>query len=151
MDFGWTDEQLARRAAALDFARRELADAALEERDHEGRFERDLWERCAKFGILGLSVPVEYGGAEIDLPTAMLVMEGLGEGCPDNGLAFALNAQLWTVQRPIARFGTAEQKQRYLPGLCNGTLLGAHALTEPEAGSDAFSLSMRAERRGDDY
>jgi alkylation response protein AidB-like acyl-CoA dehydrogenase len=151
MDFGWTDEQLARRAAARDFARLELADDTLAQRDHEGRFERDLWERCARFGILGLSVPSEFGGAEIDLPTAMLVMEGLGDGCPDNGLAFALNAQLWTVQRPIARFGSEEQKRRYLPGLCNGTLLGAHALTEPEAGSDVFSLTMRAERRADGY
>jgi alkylation response protein AidB-like acyl-CoA dehydrogenase len=151
MDFGWTDEQLARRKAARDFAARELADDALAERDHEGRFDRELWNRCARFGILGMSVPAEFGGAEIDLPTAMLVMEGLGEGCPDNGLAFALNAQLWTVQRPIARFGSDEQKRRYLPGMCDGTLIGAHALTEPNAGSDAFSLSMRAERRGDDY
>ena len=151
MDFGWTDEQLARRAAARDFARRELADDTLDERDHEGRFDRELWERCARFGILGLSVPAEFGGSEIDLPTAMLVMEGLGEGCPDNGLAFALNAQLWTVQRPIVRFGSDSQKRHYLPGLCNGTLLGAHALTEPAAGSDAYSLTMRAERRGDSY
>jgi alkylation response protein AidB-like acyl-CoA dehydrogenase len=151
MDFGWTDEQLARRAAARDFARRELADDALDARDHDGRFERALWERCARFGILGLSVPAELGGSEIDLPTAMLVMEGLGEGCPDNGLAFALNAQLWTVQRPIVRFGSDAQKRRYLPGLCDGTLLGAHALTEPEAGSDAYSLTTRAERRGADY
>jgi len=151
VDFGWTDEQLARRAAAHDFARRELADDSLEARDHEGRFARDLWERCARFGILGLSVPAEFGGGEIDLPTAMLVMEGLGEGCADNGLSFALNAQLWTVQRPIVRFGTDQQKQRYLPGLCDGTLLGAHAITEPDAGSDAFSLTMRAERRGDSY
>ena len=151
MDFGWTDEQLARRAAACGFAQRELGDETLVERDHEGRFARELWERCARFGILGLSVPAEFGGAELDLPTAMLVMEGLGEGCPDNGLAFALNAQLWTVQRPIVRFGSDAQKQRYLPGLCNGTLLGAHALTEPDAGSDAFSLTMRAERRGDAY
>jgi len=151
MDFGWTDEQLARRAAACGFAQRELGDETLVERDHEGRFARELWERCARFGILSLSVPAEFGGAEIDLPTAMLVMEGLGEGCPDNGLAFALNAQLWTVQRPIVRFGSDAQKQRYLPGLCNGTLLGAHALTEPDAGSDAFSLTMRAERRGDAY
>ena len=151
MDFGWTDEQLARRAAARDFARRELADDALDARDHDGRFERALWERCARFGILGLSVPAGLGGSEIDLPTAMLVMEGLGEGCPDNGLAFALNAQLWTVQRPIVRFGSDAQKRRYLPGLCDGTLLGAHALTEPEAGSDAYSLTTRAERRGADY
>ena len=151
MDFGWTEEQLARRAAARDFARRELADDTLGSRDHEGRFERTYWERCARFGILGLSVPPEFGGAETDLPTAMLVMEGLGEGCPDNGLAFALNAQLWTVQRPIVRFGSDGQKRRYLPGLCDGTLLGAHALTEPEAGSDAYSLTTRAERRGSEY
>src|SRR5687768_10680930 len=112
MDFGWSDEQLARRAAARDFARAELADPALEARDHEGRFDRGLWARCARFGILGLSVPPAYGGAEIDLPTAMLVMEGLGEGCEDNGLAFALNAQLWTVQRPIVRFGSEEQRRK---------------------------------------
>ena len=145
MDFGWTDDQLARRAATRDFAQNELGNESLGARDREGRFARELWERCARAGILGLSVPAEFGGAEIDLPTAMLVMEGFGEGCADNGLAFALNAQLWTVQRPIVRFGTDEQKRRYLPGLCNGTLLGAHALTEPDAGSDAFSLTMRAE------
>src|SRR5688572_19294827 len=151
MDFGWTDDQLARRAATRDFAQNELGNESLGARDREGRFARELWERCARVGILGLSVPAEFGGAEIDLPTAMLVMEGFGEGCPDNGLSFALNAQLWTVQRPIVRFGTDQQKRRYLPGLCDGTLLGAHALTEPDAGSDAFSLTMRAERRGDGY
>ena len=151
MDFGWTDEQLARRSAARDFASRELDDSSLEERDHEGRFDRALWERCARFGILGLSVPAALGGAEIDLPTAMLIMEGLGEGCADNGLSFALNAQLWTVQRPIVRFGSEKQKRKYLPGMCDGTLLGAHALTEPDSGSDAFSLAMRAERQGDTY
>ena len=151
MEFGWSEEQLARRAAARDFARAELADPALAVREHEGRFDRELWSRCARYGILGLSVPALYGGGEIDLPTAMLVMEGLGEGCDDNGLAFALNAQLWTVQRPIARFGSEEQRQRYLPGMCAGSLIGAHALTEPESGSDAFSLTMRAEREGDSY
>jgi alkylation response protein AidB-like acyl-CoA dehydrogenase len=151
VDFGWTDEQLARRQAALAFARAELADDELTARDQEGRFSRELWDRCARFGILGLSVPPEYGGQEIDLPTAMLIMEGLGEGCADNGLTFALNAQLWTVQRPIARFGTEDQKRRFLPGLSAGRLIGAHALTEPNAGSDAFSLTTRAERRGDGY
>lgn len=151
MDFGWTDEQLARRHDALAFARAELADDELILRDQEGRFSRELWDRCARFGILGLSVPAEYGGKECDLPTAMLIMEGLGEGCADNGLTFALNAQLWTVQRPIVRFGTEEQKRQFLPGLSQGRLFGAHALTEPEAGSDAFSLTTGAERRGDGY
>lgn len=151
MDFGWTEEQLARRREAVDFARTQLADDDLAMRDQEGRFSRELWEQCARFGILGLGVPADYGGEEIDLPTAMLIMEGLGEGCPDNGLTFALNAQLWTVQRPIARFGTDEQKRHFLPGLRTGRLIGAHALTEPEAGSDAFSLTTRAERRDDGY
>lgn len=151
MDFGWSDEQLARRDAAREFARTSLSDPSLAARELAGEFDRALWQRCAEFGILGLSVPAEFGGAEVELPTAMLIMEGIGEGCPDNGLAFALNAQLWTVQRPIVRFGTNEQKQRYLPGLCGGTLIGAHAITEPETGSDAFSMEMHAERRGDSY
>jgi alkylation response protein AidB-like acyl-CoA dehydrogenase len=151
MDFGWTDEQLARRSAALEFASTELADPELAARDQEGRFSRELWERCARFGILRLSAPAEYGGEELALPTAMLIMEGIGEGCADNGLTFALNAQLWTVQRPITRFGTEEQKRRFLPGLADGRLLGAHALTEPEAGSDAFSLTTTAEPRDGGY
>ena len=151
MDFGWTEEQLNRRAEVVEFAQRELGDDDLVARDREGRFSRDNWNKCAQFGVLGLSVPEKYGGAEVDLLTAMLVMEGLGYGCADNGLTFALNAQLWTVQLPIVRFGTEEQKHRLLPDLCAGRTLGAHALTEPEAGSDAFSLQMRAEKQGQGY
>lgn len=98
-----------------------------------------------------MSVPEEYGGRPTDLLTAMLMMEGLGYGCPDNGLTFALNTQLWTVQLPIVRFGSDEQKRRFLPEMCTGRSIGAHALTEPESGSDAFSLTMRAEKRGDGY
>ncbi|MEZ4423524.1 MAG: acyl-CoA dehydrogenase family protein [Gemmatimonadota bacterium] len=146
MDFGWTEAQEARYREALAFARTELADPALEQRDREGTFSRELWMRCARAGILGLSVPEDYGGTATELSTAVRVMEALGEGCPDNGLTFALNAQIWTVQLPIVRFGSEAQKQRFLPGLCAGTLLGAHALTEPGSGSDAYALTMRAER-----
>lgn len=151
MDFGWSEEQLARRAAARAFAAQALDDPALVARDHEGAFSPELWKRCAEFGLLGLSVPPAYGGAEVELSTGMLIMEGLGEGCPDNGLTFALNAQLWTVQRPLVRFGSEEQKQRFLPAMVAGERIGAHALTEPESGSDAFAMTMRAERRGDAY
>lgn len=146
MDFSWSEEQRSRREQTVEFARRELDDGGLRERDEREEFPRALWEKCADFGILGLSVPSEFGGAEVDLLTSMLIMEGLGYGCPDNGLAFALNAQLWTVQLPIVRFGSEEQKARFLPGLCDGTRIGAHALTEPESGSDAFSLRTHAER-----
>jgi alkylation response protein AidB-like acyl-CoA dehydrogenase len=81
----------------------------------------------------------------------MLAMEGLGYACRDNGLAFALNAQIWTVQLPIVQAGTEAQKARFLPGLSSGELIGAHAMSEPESGSDCFALRTRAERRGDGY
>ncbi len=150
MDFSWSDEQVARRTAALEFARRKLGKDVVAG-DQAGSFPHEEWAACADFGILGMSVPEEYGGAPVDLLTGMLVMEGLGYGCSDNGIAFALNAQLWTVQLPIVRFGSDEQKQRFLPNLCSGKHIGAHALTEPDAGSDAFSLSMHAEKSEGGY
>ena len=76
-------------------------------------------------------------------------MEGLGYGCPDTGLIFALNASLWTITMPILAFGTEAQKARYLPGLCDGRSFGANGASEPEAGSDIFSMTTRAERKGD--
>lgn len=144
MDFAWSEEQLALRERYVRFGREELGGDVVA-RDRDGTFDRALWQRCAEFGVLGLSVPAAYGGAgDVDILTAMLAMEGLGYGCRDNGLTFGLNAQMWTVQLPIARFGTEEQKLRFLPDLCNGHRIGAHAITEPEAGSDVFSLQTRA-------
>ena len=145
MDFSWSDEQLALRQEVADFAAELNMD--LVERDLEGQFPRDLWERCAAFGILGYAVPEAYGGGPgLDLMTAILAMEGFGYGCRDNGLAFGLNTALWAVQHPILEFGTEDQKQRFLPGLCDGSVIGAHALTEPDSGSDVYSLQTRAER-----
>jgi alkylation response protein AidB-like acyl-CoA dehydrogenase len=123
----------------------------LERRDRAGEFDRRLWNRCAEFGVLGLTVPERFGGSDQPLPVAVSVLEGLGFGCRDNGLLFGLGAQLWSVEMPILTFGSEEQKERYLPGLVDGSLIGAHAVTEPEAGSDAFSLRTTARRDGDDY
>jgi len=146
MDFSWSDEQLALREEVAQFAQAELNDSLLD-RERAGVFSRPLWQACADFGILGYAVPEAYGGGpERDLLTSMLAMEGFGYGCHDNGLAFGLNAQLWTIQLPILEFGTEEQKQKFLPGLCDGSRLGAHALTEPQSGSDAFSLQTHAQR-----
>ena len=78
-------------------------------------------------------------------------MEALGYGCHDNGLIFSLNAQMWSLELPLVKFGTAEQQQAYLPGLVSGDLIGVHAMTEPESGSDAFALRTSAERRDDYY
>jgi alkylation response protein AidB-like acyl-CoA dehydrogenase len=81
----------------------------------------------------------------------MLIMEGLGYGCRDNGLVFAMNAQMWSVQHPILTFGTEAQKQKYLPALCSGELIGAHAMSEPDSGSDAYSLRARAQQVNEGY
>lgn len=150
MDFGLTDEQRALSAAVIDFARNELGDD-LASRDREGEFSRSAWQKCADFGLLGLPMPQEYGGAGADVLTTMLAFEALGYACADNGLIFSLNAQLWAVETPIARFGTDDQKGRYLPGLCNGTLIGAHAMSEPGSGSDAFSLATTATETATGY
>lgn len=145
MDFSWTEEQLAYQKAVIDFARKEL-NADRIENDHAGTFPRDKWMKCARFGIQGLPFPEEYGGANADIMTTMLTMEGLGYGCRDNGLIFAINAQMWSVMMPIFSFGSEEQKRKYLPGMCNGSLIGAHGMTEPDSGSDAYSLRMTATR-----
>jgi len=150
MDFAWSEEQLTFRRGAVDFARAELDQGAVD-REQRDELSRELWKKCADFGVQGSAVPPEYGGLGNDILTTMLIMEGLGYGCRDNGLLFSLNAQMWAVQHPILAFGSEEQKQRYLPPLCRGELVGAHGMTEPQSGSDAYSLRSRAEKRDGGY
>ncbi len=115
MEFAFSDEQLAYKKAVIEFAQRELG-GDVQDSDRHGTFDRKRWQKCADFGLLGLPVPEEYGGSDTDVVTSMLMMEGLGYGCNDHGLIFAINAQLWSVQMPIIGFGTVEQKQKYLAG-----------------------------------
>lgn len=150
MDFSWTEEQLKYKQAVVEFAQKEL-NQGLIDRDRQGELARENWKKCAQMGILGLAVPEEYGGSATDIVTTMLIMEGLGYGCRDNGLIFAMNAQMWSVQHPILAFGTEAQKQKYLPKFCNGDWIGAHGMSEPDSGSDAYSLHARAERTSEGY
>ena len=145
MDFSWSNEQIAFKEAVIKFAQKELNND-LVELDKKGEFPWDSWRKCAEFGIHGLPIPGEYGGSNADILTTMLAMEGLGYGCKDNGLIFAINAQMWSIELPILTFGTEEQKRNYLPKLCSGSYIGAHGMTEPGSGSDAYSLETRAER-----
>ncbi len=150
MDFSFQEEQLALKKEIIKFAQNEL-NAGLIRRDKEGAFAKENWKKCAEFGVHGLPFPKEFGGQEADIITTMLAMEGLGYGCRDSGLLFGINAQMWSVQMPIWEFGSDEQKRKYLPGLINGELIGAHGMSEPGSGSDAFSLTTRAERRENQY
>jgi alkylation response protein AidB-like acyl-CoA dehydrogenase len=150
VDFAWSDEQTQLREAVKSFASDELNEG-VRERDKRGEFNREAWLKCAKFGIHGLPVPAEYGGMGADPLMTVGVLENLGYACRDNGLVFSINAHMWTVEVPLLDFGSERQKRKYLPDLCNGTLIGGNAMTEPGSGSDAYSLRTIAERRGDHY
>lgn len=150
MDFNWDKEQLELKDAVIKFAKKELNDDVIE-KDKAETFPRDEWKKCADFGIQGLPFPEQYGGLNTDILTTMLVMEGLGYACKDGGLTFGINAQMWSVQMPIFRFGSEEQKREYLTRLSSGEWIGAHCMTEPDSGSDAFSLGTTAKKEGDHY
>ncbi|MHA4844093.1 acyl-CoA dehydrogenase family protein [Flavitalea antarctica] len=152
MDFSWSEEDLNFRNEVIQFAKSELNDDIVK-RDKEGIFSRDLWQKCADFGILGLATPAKFGGKldEVDLLRSVLAMQGLGYACKDSGLVLGLNAQMWTVQMSIGLFGTDTQKQKFLPRLTSGEWLGAHALTEVESGSDVFNMKMTAEKKDGGY
>lgn len=143
MDFGWTDEQLESRKRAIAFAASEL-NADLVQRDRESLFHRELWKKCAAFGVFGWTVPEQYGGSGRDIIDAVNQLEALGEGCRDNGLLLAINAQVWTIQEPILTFGSDEQKSHYLPRFCRGEVVAGDAITELEAGSDALAMLTTA-------
>jgi len=150
MDFEFSSDQLDLKKRAINFALKTLNDNVIE-RDREAVFSHDLWKKCAEYGIQGFAFPEKYGGSNADILSTMLLMEGLGYGCKDSGLLFAINGQMWTVQMPILRFGTDAQKDRYLPKLCSGEWIGAHGMTEPDTGSDAFGLRTSARLEGDYY
>ncbi len=150
MDFAYSDEQKALRENTIRFAREALNDDLIE-RDRAQRFPRELWRECARVGIQGLPVPEEYGGTGLDALSSAIVLEALGYGCRDGGLVFSLSAHLLACVVPVWRHGSEEQRRRYLPALCDGSLVGAHAITEAGSGSDTFSMRTRARRDGEGW
>lgn len=147
MDFNLSEEQRSLRDSIVRFAREQL-NGDLIERDRAGRFPRELWQRCGAMGLLGLPAPEAEGGADADPLTCAIALEALGYGCRDGGLVFSVCAHLLACVVPVWKHGSAAQHARYLRGLCDGTLVGAHAITEPDSGSDTFSMRLRAERDG---
>jgi alkylation response protein AidB-like acyl-CoA dehydrogenase len=150
MDFTLTEEQRLLRDNIVRFAREELNDD-IRERDRKEQFSRELWLKCGEMGLQGLPVPEAYGGSGLDTQSVVVVLEALGYGCRDGGLVFSVCAHLLACVVPIWRHGTEEQKQQYLPRLCNGTSIAVNGMTEPGSGSDAFAMSTRAVRDGDGF
>src|SRR5437764_11727468 len=148
MDLELTDEQRLSRETAGDFTDNEIVERA-RENDRNEHFDLELVQKIAAQGYLGAIVPQEYGGAGLDYLTYGLIVEQVGRGCSAMRTVVSVNTSL--VCSAILRWGTEEQKHRYLPQLCQGEWLGCFGLTEPDSGSDAASLKTRARRTDDGW
>ena len=148
MDFEPSPEQKEVQTLARDFARAEIEPHAAEW-DREHRFPRELFVKLAELGLMGTCVPEEYGGAGTDFLSYILVLEELSRADAGVGVTVAVHTSAVTL--PLLDFGTDEQQARFVPPLARGEHLGAFALTEAEAGSDAGSLRTRADADGDGW
>ena len=148
MDFELTDAQRLIRDTVREFAEKELAPLAAE-LDRLKRFPEKPLQRLAELGVLGMTMPPEYGGAGADTVSSCLSLMEISRACASTGVTVSvLNTLTCEI---IYRHGTEDQRQRYLPALCRGEILAAFSLTEPTSGSDAASLRTTAIRRGDRY
>jgi len=141
VDFDLTPEQKEIQALTRDFVAAEIEPHAAEW-DREHRFPTGVYEKLADLGLMGVCVPEEYGGAGADFVAYMLVLEELSRGDAGVGVTVAVHTSAVTL--PLLRFGTDEQRARFVPPLARGELIGAFALTESEAGSDAGALRTSA-------
>ncbi len=150
MNFEWSQEQNELYQQAIEFAQKKMNKDLIEEDRHEV-FSREKWQACADLGLMGMIVPEKYGGLGLDALTVARVMDGFGYGCRDTSLFLSIGAHIWAVQMPILLFGSEAIKEKYLPKLVSGEWVGAHAISEPSAGSDAMSMNTTALKDGDAY
>ncbi|MDH3215095.1 MAG: acyl-CoA dehydrogenase [Candidatus Krumholzibacteria bacterium] len=143
-----TDEQQMIRDTARKFAESELKPIAAE-MDEKGEYPVEMFKKMAEMGFMGLTVPVEYGGAGVDTVCYSIVIEELSRVDASSGLSVAAHNSLSMM--PILLAGSERQKKKYLPPLATGEAIGSFCLTEPHAGSDASAIRTRAELKGDKY
>jgi butyryl-CoA dehydrogenase len=143
-----TEEQQLLQRSVREFAEAEVKPHA-KEIDETGRFPRDTFEKAAELGLTGVAVPENYGGAGMDHVSYAIVIEEISRVCASTGTILSVQNSLYCD--PILRFGTDEQKQKFLVPYARGEKIGCYALTEPQAGSNAAALRTKAERKGDAY
>ncbi|GJM21050.1 MAG: acyl-CoA dehydrogenase [Planctomycetota bacterium] len=148
MDFQFTEEQQLIRQMARDFAQAVVAPTA-GERDREHRFPVEEFRQAAELGFAGMLVPEKYGGSELGTLGQCIVVEEISAACASMGVTISVHNGL--CSGPLVRFGTDEQKQKWLPKLASGEVLGAYALSEANAGSDAAALTCKATPDGDGW
>ncbi|WFF41226.1 isovaleryl-CoA dehydrogenase [Salinicola endophyticus] len=148
LDFGLDDELNMLREQVNAFARDEIAPRAAQI-DHDNAFPADLWQKFGDMGLLGITVSEDDGGSGMGYLAHCIAMEEISRASASVGLSYGAHANLCVNQ--IKLNATAEQKAKYLPGLISGEHVGALAMSEPGAGSDVVSMSLRADRHGDHY
>lgn len=148
MDFDFNKKQLLIKQTIEEFCDKEIVPYA-EEIDHEERFPDKEIKKLAKMGIMGMSIPKEYGGAELDNVSQTIIMENISKACASTSVTMGAHTSLCCF--PLVAYGTKAQKERFLPKLASGEYLGAFALTEPNAGSDAGNVETTAVKEGDEY
>ena len=137
----FTEEQNMMHQTCIDFVQTEVTPLLERLDNHEEGLMRGLMEKAGQLGLFGVSVPEQFGGLDMDFPTALRVTEGVGGG---HSFPVAFAAHTGIALLPILYFGNDEQKAKYLPGLTDGTLMGSYCLTEPGSGSDALSAKTKA-------
>ncbi|MFC7786654.1 acyl-CoA dehydrogenase [Rossellomorea sp. GCM10028870] len=147
MELRFTEEQQMMRKMVRDFAETEIQPFV--EKMEEGQFPREILNKMAELGLMGITIPEKYGGSEMDFTSYIIAIHELSKVSATIGVILSVHTSVGT--NPILYFGNEEQKQKYLPKLATGEYLGAFCLTEPSAGSDAKSLKTKAEKRDDHY
>jgi len=148
MNFELNDEQLSVQKMVREFVAKEITPNA-KQWDIDQTFPMDLWKKMGDLGIIGTSIPEEYDGSGMDYISHAIVAEELGYGCSSMRGSYSVNISL--VAKTILKWGTEEQKQKYVPGIANGEIFGCYGLTEPDSGSDAAGMKSTAVKDGDDY
>ncbi|MDI5964584.1 acyl-CoA dehydrogenase family protein [Streptomyces sp. SL13] len=121
------------------------------ENDKNGTFDQEGWQKLKDVGLFGLPFDTRHGGLGKDLTTTVHVLEQLGYAGRDSGLNFSVSTHMVSTGVPLQRFGSSALKERYLPEICAGTMIGAHAITEPSGGSDVMGMLTTAVADGDDF
>lgn len=133
------------------WAAEHISTADMVDRDRVSAFNHEGWMAAADHGIQGSTIPEAFGGRGEDIVTTTLRLEGLGLGCRDTGLGFAIASQILSFQDALLRFANEEQKHEHLPEIAAGRLIGAFAITEPGSGSDSYAMESSAVADGDSY